>query len=192
MSRRTCAQLGVILAATIALLVLLWVKGPEAPVIQDRGPGHAGLLRWGQSAPSFRLSSVDGDTLGLQDLPECKSLLVLVDPRCRFSQELTEEMAERLVTTELAGRAMVLSARGVTAATSSRVLSLRGSKVVIDPEGRAFEDYGVRQVPTAYIINSERRVVDAGVGISECRRLMDRIEATGLARRRMGCLDCGS
>ena len=186
MNRRMRVQLGLALGVTVALLLLLRVKGPEAPVIQDRGPGHAGLLRWGDRAPSFRLSSVDGDTFGLQDLPEGKALLVLVDPSCRFSGELTEEMVQRLATTELASRTTVLSGREVTAATVSRTLSQRGSKVLVDPDGGVFKDYGVRQVPTAYVMGGERRVVDAGVGISECRRLVERLEATSPAPKAEG------
>ena len=122
-------------------------------------------LKPGTTAPSFRLPSVSGDTVSLEDYRGRRVLLVFSDPDCGPCNELAPLLArfEREYHDELA---VLLVSRGDE--ETNRVHAAEhgiGFPVLLQQHWKLSREYGIFATPSAFLIGPDGRIEEkAAVG----------------------------
>lgn len=192
------ALLGVLLLAVLALgwffLQVLRQQGRlllRIEALEGRGgavdmPG-AGDIRGGLPLatpfPPFRLASVEGAEVGLEDFQGKRVLLVHWSPECGFCRQIAADLAR--LSADLSRRKTELVFVSYGSPEANRALmeqhGLR-SPVLLQPEGRTVAGFAHMGTPVAYLLDEKGRVAKpVAVGAHEVPGLVE--EAAGLRRR---------
>jgi len=127
-------------------------------------------LEIGSTAPSFTLQDLDEKTRSLKDLPDGALLLLVFYhsgcPTCQLSMPFVGNLAR----TVKSGRVMIWGVSQDEEDESQRFAQVKGLEmpVLVDPEPyKVSQEYGLTNVPTLFLIDSRRRIIDQCVGFAK-------------------------
>ncbi len=153
------------LALALALTAPLPGFGAELP------PLSQGLSAIAQPSPALRLQDLDGATHDLSDL---KGQLVLVNfwatwcPPCRREMPSLERLQQQLRDRGLRVLAVDLGEDADTIfAFTGQLDPAPTFPLLLDPEGEAAAAWGVKGLPTSFVIDPQGRVIFRAVGGTE-------------------------
>jgi peroxiredoxin len=165
-------------AVEIRQLVEAWAArsradAPES-VPSPAPPKDPSRLLAGDPAPPFRLPSLRGGEVDLQEVAGRIVALLFWNPGCRYCRELAPELREREKSqTELSVQ-MLFLATGTREANEAESFL---SPLLLDHSGVVQRAYGVHGTPSAVLIDAGSRVASAvAVGAMEIRTLLQRAD----------------
>lgn len=155
-----------LLAVAFALVVALVASSTVQAVLSD-----------GKKAPDFKLTSIDGKTISLSDLdkdPAKKgaSRVVLLDfwatwcPPCREEAPQLQKLHEKYGKKGLAVVGVALDKGGADDVKPFVKKHKLTYTMLVDPSSRIARQYGIRGIPTTYMIDKKGTIRNVHVGYS--------------------------
>ncbi len=126
----------------------------ERPLTESRIERNG--LKAGTPAPLFRLPSLDGGTVALDDYRGRQVLLVFTDPHCGPCEELAPHLVRIHQRQGDGGLALIMVARG-DVEENRRKAEEHGFEfpVVLQERWKLSQEYGIFAVPVAFLIDDE-------------------------------------
>lgn len=129
-----------------------------------------GALEIGSTAPSFTLQGLDEGTRSLDDLAQGALLLLVFYhsgcPTCQLSMPFVGNLARAVKS----GRVLIWGVSQDDEDESQRFAHAKGLEmpVLVDPEPyKVSQVYGLTNIPTLFLIDSRRRIIDQCVGFAK-------------------------
>lgn len=154
------ARVGLVPALTLALAAWAWAGDPPSQALRVAHPDTPGL------APDFRLATPDGRTIALGDL---RGRLVFLNfwatwcPPCRVEMPSMERLHREFKDQGLVVLAVDLQESPRQVARFMRDFRLT-FPALLDAEAEVAARYGVRGIPTTFLIDRQGRIVGSAVG----------------------------
>lgn len=150
-------------AAVVLFLALRPPSSAISPVVWTASSANpvSEVLRSGEAAPDFALSSVEGGTVALSTLQGKSTLLAFVTAECPYCQKLNKELEAFELN---ADQQLVFICTGEEGARKISETYSFTYPVLIDSAGAVSQAYKTPAVPAVYQIDTEGNVVDFVVG----------------------------
>jgi peroxiredoxin len=183
MDRSTLLMLGGMLAGAVCISLVAVVGGiPKTPAVvaSQEAPraiarGTASLaFQPGSAAADFELTSAEGEAVRLLDL-RGRYVGFFLRRNCPYCTQLEERIAEGMVQQ---GAQLIVICRGDStdvAAISAAVG--HNAMVLADSDGTVSEQFGVRSVPAAYLLDPSGDVRQVAVGMNRAADVLDGVFA---------------
>jgi peroxiredoxin len=157
-----------VVLAVLVIGILRQIGVLHAEVRRFRRPPVT-TLQAGQTAPDVVLSTLDGQPVRVSDFAGRAADFVVISPQCSGCETLLKQLAETDVTDAAgaAGRVIVSIGDKDTTATMVGKAGLIAPMVLVDPEGRLREQWGVQATPITVQVDEHLRVLRQMLGGGE-------------------------
>ena len=149
---------GLAVAVTVIYL-LVRAGGPTDAIVWGEKPRSEGMRKDGDTAPDFSLVSTHGNQFGLFENLQRNRVLIFVTASCPYCLELTEEL------NKVERENLLFICKGNSKAANRFVENTNTLfPVLADSHGNTHAAYGVKGVPTVYVVGEDRRIESSSVG----------------------------
>jgi peroxiredoxin len=172
-ARKIIALIGLVGFLSLPVFLLIIVQRTTTPSV----------LRPGEHVPALTLRDLDSGEVHLRDLSERKFALLFFKADCPHCQKETErfERLQSAFTDRLVFLAVSLSdAKRTRDYIVSKSFAVR---TLLDEEGKAGQQFGVEEVPTLFLVDSDQTVKFRGVGeqsLEARAKLLERFTRGGI------------